>query len=153
MAPPLNFKPQPLELNSAYNAALERAHQEHTEALLSLYALLQEAHDHGWLDAARGIIAGAPVAAAEIAKFANTGESIAMMRNIVSLAKILGSIDPEVLHAVSLSISDTLGKDACARKPSLWSLFRSVASSDVLRGAVVAFGIITVVGKALGRRR
>jgi hypothetical protein len=52
MAQPLNFKPNPLELRTAFKAELQRAPQQHTEALLSLYALLQEAHDRGWLDGA-----------------------------------------------------------------------------------------------------
>jgi hypothetical protein len=65
------------------------------------------------------MIAGAPVAAAEIARYANTDESIAMMRNLVSLAKILGSIDPEVLHAVSVSVAGSVSKEARAEGFSL----------------------------------
>jgi uncharacterized protein YjgD (DUF1641 family) len=154
MAPPLNFKPKALELSSAFQSKLDRAPKEHTEALLSLYSLLQEAHDHGWLDAAHGMIAGADTAVEELARYAKSQESLAMMRNIASLAKILGAIDPDVLHALSVSIVDGFGPNSPGRRlrPSMWRLLRSAANSDVLRGAAFALGIVAVFGRAIGKK-
>jgi uncharacterized protein YjgD (DUF1641 family) len=153
MAQPLDFKPKPLDLGSAFVNDLERAPREHTEALLSLYALAQEAYDHGWLDAARGVIAGAPTAVEELSKYARTPQSVAMMRNLMSIGKILASIDPEVLHTLSVEIAE-FGKNPPFRtqKPSLWKILRVAVSSDVIRGAALGLAIIAVLGSAVAKR-
>ena len=96
-------------MRSALEVELARAPAEHAEALVNLYRLLRQAQDHGWLDAARGAIAGTDVAVTQLAKYANTQEGVAMMRNLVSMAKILGAIDPEVLQALSVAVAGNSG--------------------------------------------
>ena len=154
MAPPLNFKPKPLEIHSALQSELEHAPREHADALLNLYALLREAQDHGWLDAARGAIAGAPVAITEISKYANSEQSINMIRNLVSLGRILGSIDPEVLHRISAAVEGSRDQKSTIRsfQPTLPKVLGSLFNRDVLRAAAFTLGVLAVLGKALGRR-
>ncbi len=154
MAPPLKFTPKPLEMRSALETELARAPKEHTEALINLYRLLRQAEDHGWLDAARGAIAGTDVAVTQLARYANTQEGIAMMRNLVSLAKILGAIDPEVLQSLSATIAGDLKQRSAApaRKPSLWTLFGLIFRPEVITGAAFTLGIVAALGKALDKR-
>lgn len=147
MAPPLQFTPKPLELRSALEVELAPA--EHAEALINLYHLLREAQDHGWLDAARGAIAGADTAVTQVAKYANTPEGITMMRNLVSMAKILGAIDPEVLQGLSAAIADSR---AARQRPSIWKVFRLALTPEVITGAAFALGIVAALGKALNKR-
>ncbi len=149
MAPPMQFTPKPLELRSALEVELALAPAEHAEALINLYRLLREAQDHGWLDAARGAIAGTDTAVTQLAKYANTPEGIAMMRNLVSLAKILGAIDPEVLQGLSAAVAS---ERAARQRPSFWKLFRLAFTPEVITGAAFALGMVAALGKALNKR-
>ena len=155
MARPLEFTPKPLEMRSALETELAQAPQQHAEALINAYRLLRQAEDHGWLDAARGVIAGTDTAVTQLTKYANTKEGIAMMRNLVSLAKILGAIDPDTLETLSLEIAGHLGQQSSSRpvKPSLWKLFKLIVTPEVITGTAFTLGIIAALGKALDRRR
>jgi uncharacterized protein YjgD (DUF1641 family) len=149
VAPPLKFTPKPLELRSALEVELAGAPAEHAEALVNLYRLLREAQDHGWLDAARGAIAGTDTAVTQLAKYANTQEGITMMRNLVSMAKILGAIDPEVLQGLSSAVASG---QVARQRPSLWKVFRLALTPEVITGAVFALGMVAALGKALNKR-
>jgi uncharacterized protein YjgD (DUF1641 family) len=151
LAKPLNFKPEPLQIHSALQRELERAPSENTDALLNLYALLREAQDHGWLDAARGVIAGAPTAITEVAKYTNSEQSIALIRNLVSLGKILGSIDPEFLLKLSVAVEGH--RDRKPSRSSVAALFGALFNRDMLRGAALMLAVVAILGKALAKPR
>ena len=72
----------------------------HAEAVLSGYALLQQLHDTGTLDVLRGALGAGDVLVEHVVSLVTAPESIAALRNVILIGKVLGSINPEVFHAV-----------------------------------------------------
>jgi hypothetical protein len=133
MAQPISLKPLPRDPKEELRARLEHAPEEHAAALLDGYELLQTLYEHGVFTMARGLV-GASDKLVEVASArVNSEESIRAMRNAVLLAKMLGSIDPEVLAGACEAVSETFGdaKMMTAEPLSLWGV---IASRDLRRG-------------------
>jgi uncharacterized protein YjgD (DUF1641 family) len=173
MAHPIVFKPQPHDPQKELLARVEAAPKEHAAALLMAWEVLQTAHDKGMLDLAKGLIGGKDVITGKIADAANLPESVAAIRNGMALARVLGSLDPDMLQRLAKALDDGsrqkiadeseaamhgsaavghrneegIKKDQDDKAPSLWSLMKLAVSKDVRRG--LGFGM-TMMG-ALGR--
>lgn len=89
------------------------------DALRAAGALLQDLHDRGAIDLLRGLVGAGGDIATRLSEGANTPEAIAAMRNVVSLARILGSIDPETLHRLA---------DLVAKAPRYIGIAKRVAA-------------------------
>jgi uncharacterized protein YjgD (DUF1641 family) len=105
-------KPIPLQLprrdpKQELLARLEQAPAEHAAALLDGYELLQQLHEQGVFTLVRGALGAKDKLVEAAAEGANSTESIRAIRNALILAKMLGAIDPEVMQAVSSSVSET----------------------------------------------
>lgn len=124
MAQPILQHRVQTDQTSALQARLDAAPIEHVDAILSAYELLQELQDQGVLDLFRGLAGSRGEIIAKLSEAANTPESIAAMRNIVSMLRILGSIDPEILHGVA----EIVTKPAKSRR-SLWKAVRAVEAA------------------------
>src|SRR3954469_16780188 len=98
MAVPIPIRPNTPESKEEILAKLQDAPVEHAQAVLAAYKLLQDLHDHKVLDLLRGGLGAGDTIVTKLAVAANSPESIATMRNLMSLARILGMIDPELLH-------------------------------------------------------
>ena len=62
---------------------------EHADAIRAALELLQELHDHGLLDLARGVVAGSPELITRLAEAANTPEAIAVIRSLIATLTIV----------------------------------------------------------------
>jgi uncharacterized protein YjgD (DUF1641 family) len=172
MAHAIKFVPEKHDPQKELMARVEAAPKEHAAALLMAWEVLQTAHDKGMLDLAKGLIGGKDVITGKIAEAANLPESVAAIRNGMALARVLGSLDPDMLQRLAKALDDASrqkiedenqaamhgsaavghrneqGKDAADDKaPSLWSLMKLAVSKDVRRG--LGYGM-TMMG-ALGR--
>ena len=173
MAHPISFKPQAVDPQKELMRRVEAAPRDHAEALLAAWELLETAHEQGALDLARGLIGGRDAIAGKLSAAATEPEAIAALRNLIALGRLLGAIDPEVLHRLSRSLAEemqpkiereaasTRAKTAPfdqqpkpkqkspAKKPlSLWQIFRRVSSADGRRGLSVAANTLTALGRA-----
>lgn len=83
---------QPIPLHRA-----ERK-EEHADAIHAALELLQELHDHGLLDLARGVVAGSPELITRLAEAANTPEAIAVIRSLIATLKILRGAANGISH-------------------------------------------------------
>ncbi|MDE1160835.1 MAG: DUF1641 domain-containing protein [Acidobacteriaceae bacterium] len=148
MAVKLAFTPAPIDPKTELMKQLEAAPREHAEALLELFRTLQTAHDQGVLGLANGLIGGKDAIATEVAKGMNTTEGVSAIRNAIALAKIAGSIDPDLLQRITDGLAQS-SAEATAEKepPSLWQLFKRAISKDARRG--MSFGVRLLV--SLGR--
>src|ERR1700744_5449517 len=97
MANPLPFKLAIGDPHQELERRLAAAPREHAEALLVAWDMLQTAHDKGILDLAHGLIGGRDVIATELAAAAKRPESINAIRNLIAMARVLGSLDPGTL--------------------------------------------------------
>ena len=66
--------------------------EEHAEAIHAALELLQELHDHGLLDLARGIVAGSPEIITRLSMAANSPDGIAILRNLIAALKIFRGV-------------------------------------------------------------
>jgi uncharacterized protein YjgD (DUF1641 family) len=142
MANPIAFKPAPFDPKDGLMRRLEAAPREHAEALLVAYDLLQEAHDQGILDALHGMVHAKDEIVGKLADAARVDESVAALRNLISAAKILGSLEPETLSCIAAAMS-TKPKD---EPLSLWGLFRKTTSVEGRRGLTMMVEMLTALG-------
>jgi uncharacterized protein YjgD (DUF1641 family) len=143
---------------------LDEASAENAEALLALWKLLDAAHQHHVLEIATGAIASSADIITRLADAGATEPAIRGIRNALLLSELLGSLDPEALHALvkhlppvttqaaaefkAAAEASTAVKAAEADKPpSLWQIFRRLTSEDSRR----ALGLIAGITAALGR--
>jgi uncharacterized protein YjgD (DUF1641 family) len=148
MAAPITFKPLAVDPKKELQRRLESAPVEHGEALLVLWDLLQTAHDQGILDLLDGMVSAKDTIALTIAKYAKTEEGIASIRNLLTAAKLLGQLDPEVLNSFSrIMAKASADHQAETRPPSLWQIFRRATSAESRK----AISFMTLVLQGLGR--
>jgi uncharacterized protein YjgD (DUF1641 family) len=149
MAHPITFKPQLIDPQQELMRRVEAAPKEHAEALLTAWELLQTAHDKGVLDLAKGLIGGKDIITGKLAEAAAMPESVAAIRNAMAGARILGSIDPDMLQRLAQGMERASAEHKAETKPpSLWTLFRRSTSADARRGLSFMTLLLGALGKA-----
>ncbi len=148
MANPIQFKPAAYDPKQGLLRKLEAAPEAHAEAMLVLYDLLQASHDEGILDLLHGLVHAKNEIFGHIAEGARMQESVDALRNVVSVGKILGAIEPETMSCIAAAMS-TASKKTPDEPLTMWGLFKKVSSREGRRGLSVAVELLT----ALGTRR
>jgi uncharacterized protein YjgD (DUF1641 family) len=151
MAQPIALKLPPRDPKQELLARLEQAPAEHAAALLDGYELLQQLHERGVFDLARGALGATDKLVEATSAGANSTEAIRAMRNAILLAKLLGSIDPEFLQAISLAAGETFGevKSVPTNPPGVLSLLGGFTSPDHRRGLALIMRFFKKVGARL----
>jgi uncharacterized protein YjgD (DUF1641 family) len=166
MAHPITFKPMPVDPHVELMQRVEAAPREHAEALLVAWDLLQTAHDQGVLDLAQGLLVGKDIITGKLAEAANLPESVAAIRNGIALARVLGSLDPEMLQRLAKGLDDVAkkttadekhaalhgapaGGDAKEKAPGMFAIAKRALSADGRRGLEFATELLVALGRAL----
>lgn len=136
MAQPISLKLEPRNPKQELLTRLEQAPAEYAAALLDSYELLQELHEKGVFTIVRGVLGASDKLVETASAAGNSAEAIRAMRNAMILAKMLSSIDPEVLQGTADAVSKTFGdaRTVAYEPPSLISLFTGFLSRDLRRG-------------------
>jgi uncharacterized protein YjgD (DUF1641 family) len=152
-------RPIPLELpardpREEIKARLRDAPAEHAEALLSAYEVLQELHDRGVLDLARGALSASDKLLEMVVDTARSPEGIRAIRNLLLLAKALGAIEPELLKDFTLAIPQALAQANAeeARPPGLMKLLSTFSNRDFRRGLAGFNDLLLAFGKNLSNK-
>src|SRR5262245_7175966 len=98
MAQPIPLEVPASDTRAELQARLQNAPLEHAAALLSAYEVLQGLHDRGVLDFLRGALGSSDRVLEIVVEAAKTPDAIRGIRNIIILAKILGTIQPELVE-------------------------------------------------------
>jgi uncharacterized protein YjgD (DUF1641 family) len=149
MAIPIAISPKTPESKCEIEGRLDEARVAHAKAILSAYELLQELHDARILDLLRGALGAGDSIVTKLAVASNSEESINVVRNLISLTKILGNVDPNILHAFADGIALQKKQKAIAPKASLWGAVRMLTSADSRRALVGAGAFLQAFGRAL----
>jgi hypothetical protein len=93
-------KPIPIQLSKRdpqeeLRSRLEKAPDQHAEALLASLDVLQSLHDQGVLELLRGVLGGGNKILEILVDAGKSPEAIRGIRNLVIMTKIVGSMDPE----------------------------------------------------------
>ncbi|CAN5414141.1 hypothetical protein BH10ACI4_BH10ACI4_33920 [soil metagenome] len=153
MANPIRFTPAPIDPKLELQKRVDAAPVEHAEALLVAWDVLQSAHDKGLLDALQGMIDAKDTIAGKVAEYAKLPEGIAGIRNLLSAAKILTQIDPEVVEKLARAVAGAAEEQHREQKaPSLWKIGKRVMSEDGRKGLSFATLLLTGMGRTLKKQ-
>ncbi len=149
MAIPIPITPRTPESKSEIEQRLHDETVRHAAAILSGYELLQQLHEHGVLNMLRGAVGASDTIITKLAEAANTEISINAVRNLVSLSRILGSVDPEMLHRLADLVTEQKAAGKDTPSPGFWSAIRMFASKDSRRALGGAAAFLQAFGKSL----
>ena len=151
MAKPIEIKPQPRNAREELQRRLDNAPIEHADAMLSLYELLQQLHDSGTLDVLRGALGAGDEVLNHVVRLATQPESVRSIRNLLILAKLLGSIDPQLLHHVAETLPQAVEQSSTNEPPSLLTLLGRFRSKESRRALAAGATLLEGVGRGLER--
>jgi uncharacterized protein YjgD (DUF1641 family) len=150
MANPIAFQPRRADPQMELRRRLAAAPAEHAEALLVAWDLLQAAHDQGLLDTVHGLVTAKDTIAGKLAEYDKLPEGISGVRNLLSMARILMGLDPEMLDSLARAIAAAGKEHASEEKPpSLWQLAKRSIGEDSRRGLSFLTLVLTSLGKSL----
>src|ERR1035438_7425229 len=150
MANPIAFTPKQADSKLELQRRLAAAPNEHAEALLVAYDLLDEAHRQGILDALHGAIGAKDTILGIIADYSSQPMSVNALRNLLALGKILGTLDPDPISNLSSEMASAMESQREENAPpTLWQLFKRLREPGTRRG----LSFLTSVLAALGRAR
>lgn len=124
---------------------LEQAPEEHVEALLAAYDLLQRMHEKGLIDIASGLLSASDTVMDKVADVASSTEVVNALRAVLMFTNLLKTLDMERMH-VLISAPES-------KPPSLWALGRQAMSEDARVGMATAVGLLNVFGAALRKQQ
>jgi len=151
MARPIPLEIPPRDTQAELRSQVERAPQEHAEAVLAAYEVLQQLHDRGVLELMRGALAASDDIVERLADNARTPEAIRAIRNLLFWRHILGSIEPEWFKGIFQAIPEGIAEATAEReKPvGIFGLLRRLTSRDSLRGMAAAIDFLQAFGRHL----
>jgi uncharacterized protein YjgD (DUF1641 family) len=151
MAQPIPLEIPPRSPRAELRSRLEQAPEEHAEAVLAAYEVLQELHKHGVLEIMRGALAASDEILEKVVDNVKTPEAIRAIRNLLFLRRILGSIEPEWLQEIFQAIPEGIAQATAERDQpvSLFGLLRRALSKDSLRGLFAAVDFLQAFGRHL----
>jgi uncharacterized protein YjgD (DUF1641 family) len=150
MAKPIEFKPATVDFKADLHRRLEKAPDEHAAALLAAYDVLEAAYDQGLLDILHGMIASKDTIITTLSRYASQPEGVAGIRNLLTAAKILTELDPEVLDHVSKVMANATEEHKREQTPpSLFQLAKRATSEDSRRGLSFATLLLSGFGRSL----
>ena len=149
-------QPIPLELpvrdpRAELQTRLLHAPAEHAEALLAAYEVLQGLHDRGVFEVLRGAIGSSDKVIEIVVDAAKTPDSIRGIRNLITLTKILGSIEPELVEGFARSLPEAIAATkACGPKPpGFFEILKQFSRRDFRRGLVLINSMLSAFGRNL----
>ena len=151
MAQPIPLQIPPRNPREKLQSRLEQAPEDHAEAMLAAYEVLQQLHDRGVLELARGMLAAGDDILEKVVDQVRTPESVRAIRNLIFWQHILGSIEPDWFKGIFKAIPEGLAKaTAEPDKPiGLFGLMRRLMTKDGLRGLAAATDFLQAFGRHL----
>ena len=151
MAQPISLEIPPRNPRTELRSRLEQAPEEHAEALLDAYEVLEQLHARGVLEIIRGALAASDDILEKVVDNARTPEAIRAVRNLLFWRQILGSIEPEWFKGIFQAIPEGIAEATSEReKPiGLFGLFRRLTRKDSLRGLAAAIEFLQAFGRHL----
>jgi len=151
MAQPIALEVPPSNPRAELRSRLEQAPEEHAEAVLAAYEVLQELHNRGVLEIMRGALAASDEILEKVVDNARTPEAIRAIRNLLFWRQILGSIEPEWFKGVFQAIPEGIAQATAERDQpvSVFGVLRRLTNKDSLRGLAAAVDFLQAFGRHL----
>src|SRR5580693_3197725 len=151
MAQPIPLEIAPRNPRAELRSRLEQAPEEHAEAVLAAYEVLQQLHERGVLEIMRGALAASDDILEKVVDNVRTPEAIRAIRNLLFWRQILGNIEPEWFKGVFQAIPEGIAQATAERDQPvrLFSLLRRITHKDSLRGLAAAVDFLQAFGRHL----
>jgi uncharacterized protein YjgD (DUF1641 family) len=151
MAQPIPLEIPPRNPRAELRSRLEQAPEDHAEAVLAAYEVLQELHNRGVLEIMRGALAASDEILETVVDNVKTPEAIRAIRNLLFWRQILGSIEPEWFKGIFKAIPEGIAEATAERdKPiGFFGLLRRLTSRDSLRGLAAGIDFLQAFGRHL----
>ncbi len=151
MARPIAFEVVPHDPREELRKRIEEAPVEHAEALLAGYELLQQLHDSGALEVLKGALGAGNHIVEFAVDAARSDEAIRATRNGIILAKMLGSINPEILQGIAVAVGETLGsyKKPVIEPPGMISLLSQFRHKELRSSVALINRFLESLGKQI----
>ena len=151
MAQPIPLEIPPRNPRAELRARLEQAPEEHAEAVLAAYEVLQELHNRGVLEIMRGALAASDEILEKVVDNIRAPEAIRAIRNLLFWRQILGSIEPEWFKGIFQAIPEGIAEATAERDQpvSFFRLLRRLTCKDSLRGLTAAVDFLQAFGRHL----
>jgi uncharacterized protein YjgD (DUF1641 family) len=151
VARPIPLEVPPRDSRAELRSRLDQAPEEHAEAILAAYEVLQELHNRGALDVMRGAIAASDDILDKVVDNAKTPEAIRAIRNLLFWRRILGSIEPEWFQGLFQAIPEGIAQATAERDQpvSFFRVLRRLSDKDSLRGLAAAADFLQAFGRHL----
>lgn len=147
MAQPIEYDHAPRNLKQELYPDLHAAPEEHPEAVLDFYAILQLLRDKGILEMIKNGLGSMEKVMEIITETLEREEVVRTVRNVTILAKMLGSIEPDALEKIMKSVSNASEGAKAKKPPGLLHLLSQLSSEDTRR----ALGPLAAALQAVGR--
>src|ERR1700733_4381258 len=151
MAQPIPLEVPPRNPRAELRSRLEVAPEDHAEAILAAYEVLQELHNRGVLEIIRGGLAASDEILETVVGDVKTPEAIRAIRNLLFWRQILGNIEPEWFKGIFQAIPEEIHEATAERNEPVkfFSLLRRLTSKDSLRGLAAALDFLQAFGRHL----
>ena len=151
MAQPIPLEIPPRNPRAELCSRLEQAPEEHAEAVLAAYEVLQQLHNRGVLEIMRGALAASDEILEKLVDNARTPDAIRAIRNLLFWRQILGSIEPEWFKGVFQAIPEGIAQATAERDQpvSVFGVLRRLTNKDSLRGLAAAVDFLQAFGRHL----
>ena len=151
MAQPIPLEVPPRNPRAELRSRLEDAPEQHAEAVLAAYEVLQQLHDRGVLEIVRGALAASDDILEKVVDNTKTPEAIRAIRNLLFWRQILGSIEPEWFKGIFQAIPEGIAQATAQREQpvSFFGLLRRLTNKDSLRGLAAAIDFLQAFGRHL----
>lgn len=153
MARAIDLEVTPRDVRDELHRKLEQAPEQHAEALLESYELLQQLHESGVLRLLSGALGSRDKILETAVDAANSTEGIRALRNAIILGKMLGSINPDLLQGFAVAMSQTLSCQApTAEPPGLFKLLAEFRHPELRRSMALINNFLEILGTELKTR-
>src|SRR5216684_777147 len=151
MAHPVPLEIPPRNPRAELQSRLAKAPEEHAEAVLAAYEVLQELHNRGVLEILRGALAASDEILEKVVDNARTPEALRAIRNLLFWRQILGSIEPEWFKGLFQAIPEGIAQATAERDQpiGIFGLLRRLRSKDSFRGLAAAIDFLQAFGRHL----
>jgi uncharacterized protein YjgD (DUF1641 family) len=153
MAQAIGLDVKPRDAREELRRKLEQAPEQHADALLECYELLQLVHDSGALRLLRGAIGSGDKLVESAVSAANSAQFIRGLRNVIILGKMLGAINPDLLQGVAVAMNEAMGcQKPIPEPPGLFKLFAEFRQPELRRSMSLINKFLEVLGRELRTR-
>lgn len=151
MAEAIAFEPLKCDVKRELYEQLLAAPEQHIEAILDVYTILQLLHDKGIFEIIKDALGSGEKVMEVLTEEIEKDEVVRTVRNLTIFIKMIGSIEPDALEKIMGSISRQAGRARSKKPPGLFQLLGQLSSADGRRALEPFVAALKVAGQEMPR--